>query len=290
MKLSEGIIQIRKPGPYCSLQDRGRWGFADKGIPVSGCMDIASAKLANFLLEQKKSLPCLEMYMGGVEFIVEAGSCQVCFIGASAEIKINDKVFKPGMLVGLQQGDRVEIPPFSTGQWLYMALRGRYTSPEILGSHSFFYPLTDKAKFDPGDRVSFGSDKFLPPTNSYVGNRLFQDPDQIKVYPGPDFEKLGKSQKKRLLSGSYTVSRQQSRMGILLEEKLENKLEDPLSSPVFPGTVQLTPGGKLIVMMRDAQVTGGYPRILQIDEVDIGKLAQNRPGEKFSFHLTSIEC
>ncbi len=285
MKISKGNILIKKPGTYSSIQDKGRWGFEDKGIPRAGCMDMLSARLANLMLEQEEIFPCLEIYMGGVEFVVESGRCQVCFIGAATKITKNGDVFEPGMLMELQQGDKVEIPPFQTGQWLYMALRGRFETPEVLGSHSFFYPLTDKARLDPGDRLGFNSAEFLPARHSYLGERIVHDPDQINVYPGPDFEKL--VEKERLFSDPFTVSRQQSRMGIMLEEKLENRLEDPLSSPVFPGTVQLTPGGKLIVMMRDAQVTGGYPRILEIDEKDIGKLAQKRPGEKFYFQRCS---
>jgi allophanate hydrolase subunit 2 len=60
-----------------------------------------------------------------------------------------------------------------------------------------------------------------------------------------------------------------------------------LSCPVYPGTVQLTPSGKMIVLMRDAQVTGGYPRILQLSEYAIAVLAQKQPGDKIRFKLVS---
>ncbi len=49
------------------------------------------------------------------------------------------------------------------------------------------------------------------------------------------------------------------------------------------GTVQVTPDGNPLVLMADAQTTGGYPRIAQVAEVDCSLLAQKRPGDKISF-------
>jgi allophanate hydrolase subunit 2 len=49
--------------------------------------------------------------------------------------------------------------------------------------------------------------------------------------------------------------------------------------------VQLTPSGKIIVLMRDAGVTGGYPRILQLTEDSINQLAQKKTGDSISFQL-----
>ena len=58
-----------------------------------------------------------------------------------------------------------------------------------------------------------------------------------------------------------------------------------LTSAVLPGTVQLTPSGKLIILMRDAQVTGGYPRVLQLMEEGIARLAQKVVGDGVEFDL-----
>jgi allophanate hydrolase subunit 2 len=74
-------------------------------------------------------------------------------------------------------------------------------------------------------------------------------------------------------------------MGIQLDELVMNELEDLPTNPVFPGTVQLTPSGKIIVLMRDAGVTGGYPRILQLTEDSINRLAQKKTGDSICFQL-----
>jgi len=105
------------------------------------------------------------------------------------------------------------------------------------------------------------------------------------AYRGPDWSLLNGELQQQLLKGTFRISTQSNRMGIQLEDLLPNTLPELPTNPVFPGTVQLSSGGKLIVLMRDAGVTGGYPRILQLSEDSISKIAQKRPGEVVRFHL-----
>ncbi len=102
----------------------------------------------------------------------------------------------------------------------------------------------------------------------------------IEAFPGPEFDLLSASEKNALQKWHFSVAKESNRMGIQFQEKLENKLHPILTGPVLPGTVQLTPSGTLIVLMRDGQTTGGYPRILQLSEAGINTLAQKLPGEK----------
>ena len=81
----------------------------------------------------------------------------------------------------------------------------------------------------------------------------------------------------------FTISSDNSRMGYRLNETIPNNFESMLTSGVLPGTVQLTPSGKLIVLMRDCQVTGGYPRVLQLSENAINILAQKTTGDQLRF-------
>jgi 5-oxoprolinase (ATP-hydrolysing) subunit C len=49
---------------------------------------------------------------------------------------------------------------------------------------------------------------------------------------------------------------------------------DMLSSAVIPGTIQVPPSGQPIILMGDAQTTGGYPRIGVVIRADLWKLAR----------------
>ena len=104
----------------------------------------------------------------------------------------------------------------------------------------------------------------------------------LQCYPGPDFEELNKQQKKRLFE-PFTISEDNNRVGYRLHETIENNLKPILTSAVLPGTVQLTPSGTLIVLMRDAQVTGGYPRVLQLTSFSVDILSQMITGNSIKF-------
>ena len=74
-------------------------------------------------------------------------------------------------------------------------------------------------------------------------------------------------------------------MAYQLSPLFDNDLKSILTGPVLPGTVQLTPSGKLIVLMRDCQTTGGYPRVLQLTESAINLLSQKKEKDKIVFKL-----
>ena len=74
-------------------------------------------------------------------------------------------------------------------------------------------------------------------------------------------------------------------MAYQLKEKLNNKIKPIISSIVIQGTVQLTPSVKIIILMRDNQTSGGYPRILQLSNDSINRLSQKHMGNKIKFNL-----
>ena len=109
--------------------------------------------------------------------------------------------------------------------------------------------------------------------------------NDIEVLKGPEFELLTKKQQKQLLSNKFTISKDNNRMAYQLVEILANNIKPIITSLVLPGTVQLTPSGKLIVLMRDCQTTGGYPRVLQLKEYSIDVLSQKLAGKNIHFVL-----
>ena len=74
-------------------------------------------------------------------------------------------------------------------------------------------------------------------------------------------------------------------MAYQLNELIEGNKVSMLTSATLPGTIQLTPAGKLIILMKDGQTTGGYPRILQLSDMAMSILAQKRSGDHISFKL-----
>jgi allophanate hydrolase subunit 2 len=96
---------------------------------------------------------------------------------------------------------------------------------------------------------------------------------------------LNSNQKEFISSNIFKISNNYNRMAIQLSDLLVNNLKPIITSIVMPGTVQLTPAGSLIILMKDCQTTGGYPRILQIEEKSINSLAQLKKDSELSFSL-----
>ena len=60
-----------------------------------------------------------------------------------------------------------------------------------------------------------------------------------------------------------------------------------VSAPICDGTIQMTPSGP-IVLLRDRQTTGGYPRVFVVINADVDMLAQYGPGRRVRFREVSI--
>ncbi|MDP6963330.1 MAG: biotin-dependent carboxyltransferase family protein [Planctomycetota bacterium] len=101
--------------------------------------------------------------------------------------------------------------------------------------------------------------------------------------PAPEFEYLPAGLAAALFSYKFTISKRANRMGVQLEQRLPNQLNEIITSPVLPGTVQLTPDGQLIILLADCQNTGGYPRLLQLDKAGLQQMAQLGPGATLQF-------
>ncbi|HSI78932.1 MAG TPA: biotin-dependent carboxyltransferase family protein [Lunatimonas sp.] len=285
MRSSKGELTFLKAGPFTSVQDAGRFGHANFGIPTAGYMDVTSAGIANLLLGNQACAPCLEIFAGKVALKIDQ-PCLLVASGADADIQVGGQVVRTHQPFTIKAGEMLEISPFRSGQWLYLALAAKIETPERLGSRSFYFPITSQSRFLDGDKVNIlVRDPNYSPTNSRVSIRHWKLVRSLDVFAGPEFHLLSKDNQEALLHTTYTLSSKLNRMGIQLNEPIEHNLPEILSAPVFPGSVQLTPSGKLIVLMRDAQVTGGYPRILQLTETSISLLAQKRPGESVRFSL-----
>lgn len=63
---------------------------------------------------------------------------------------------------------------------------------------------------------------------------------------------------------------------------------DIISEAIAPGSVQVPPDGRPIVLLADRQTTGGYAKIATMITPDLGVVAQVRPGGKLSFRAVEL--
>lgn len=282
-------LKILKTGPGTSVQDLGRIGFSQFGVPYSGAMDQKALSWINHLLKNKENDAVLEIGQPGFKAEFEA-PILICLAGAKADCKLNGKPVSSFGLIPIQEGDTIEIGAFNQGSILYLGVKGGFQTEKILESRSWYQGITSESAAQKNALFPYFTTQEAPSfTNSKAKwNTSGFETETIEVYPGPDWELLDPISQKLLSEGLFTISNLKNRMAIQLEELLPNSLPEMATAPVFPGTVQLTSGGKLIVLMRDAQVTGGYPRILQFPEESLSVLAQKKPYQKIRFSFLKV--
>ena len=111
----------------------------------------------------------------------------------------------------------------------------------------------------------------------------------IRVIKGPEYHLFDDIN--YFTNNEFKISPTSDRMGIRLEivgnnRKFQINVE---SSPVVEGTIQVPPDGNPIVLMRDCQTTGGYPRIGIISSVDISKISQIRANKRVKFRFITLD-
>ncbi len=279
-------IHFRQPGLLTSVQDFGRFELTQFGVPYSGVMDRLSMTQANHLLLNDKTASVLEMAGVGPEMVFEMPT-RVVFTGATVDLYHNRKPIKLGQVLTVDEDDVIYVKKFRKGQWLYMGIQGGFETEIVAGSQSWYQGISKQHKLEKGDSLCYlYEDKYFPQLSSHpkIKSDWFR-PATIKAYPGPEWQELPQLIQNRISNKTFTISEQVNRMAYQLAELIANEVEPIYTAPVFPGAVQLTPSGKLIVLMRDAQLTGGYPRILQVKSNDLNIFSQKKPGEKIKFSV-----
>jgi biotin-dependent carboxylase-like uncharacterized protein len=270
-------ISLLHAGFYSSIQDRGRKSHRHIGIPHSGAMDQLSADLGNSLLSNSLDAAVMEIILQGGTYLFSHPT-RIAITGAKASIKINDIMLEQNTVLEIIAGDVLKIGATTSGNFIYIAIAGGFLIDTILGSKSFYHKITNTSKLDTCDAVPY--QEYIIDTYKEASFYKHKAVLSFRCYPGPEFNLLNRNQQEKLLHTSFSISKDWNRMAFQLEEKLSNSLLQLKSSPVLPGTVQLTANGQLIVLMRDAQTTGGYPRVLQLEKKSISRISQKRVGEK----------
>ncbi|MGJ7500668.1 biotin-dependent carboxyltransferase family protein [Variovorax sp. ZT5P49] len=288
------MIVIRKPGVLASVQDLGRHGHRQLGICPGGTLDVLALTLANRLVGNADGAAGLELTMGGCELQFEADT-RIALAGDDFSASLDGVPLWPCWSVPVAAGQTLRLAGANVpgvkkvGLRSWLAVAGGIDVPQILGSRS-----TDlKAGFGghegralrKGDRLPTGAS---PLDATQRERRAFGlrgpdwGPDEddgaiaLRVLPGPEFELFTLAAREQLWGERWRITPQSNRMGSRLAgaELKRKRGGDMLSSGVIPGTIQVPPSGQPIILMGDAQTTGGYPRIGVVIRADLWKLAQ----------------
>lgn len=278
------MFKVLETGFYTTIQDAGRFGYRDIGVPVSGYMDANAARLANSLLENSMDDAVLEITMTGPRLQFEAPT-SIAIGGADMSAKLNDVSIDNYEVHRVAAGDVLSFGKLKAGFRTYLALKDGIRSRAVLNSRSYFRSITKIESLRVNDEIKYAPSHDYQPKISQIKPELLFKEHQLEVQKGPEYDLLDYATKEGLFNRSFTIAKEYNRMAYQLEQKISTHEISMITSANLPGTVQLTPAGKLIILMRDGQTTGGYPRILQLNEKSISILSQKKFGDQISFSL-----
>ncbi|MBL8353940.1 MAG: biotin-dependent carboxyltransferase [Delftia acidovorans] len=291
-------LLVRQPGIHTTVQDRGRTGFQNVGVPVSGPLDGVSLALANALVGNAAGEPALEMLLQGPVLEVACASVRVALVGGDVALEIggtNARRVSPGTSARLVRGETLAVARLGASACAYLAVEGGIQVPLCLGSASTYVRGglggVDGRALRAGDHLPLARD-CVPVRGE---KRLAQVPalglDQaIRVVLGPQADFFDAQAISMFLSGEYRVSAQADRMGFRLDGPALRHVRgsDIVSDGIVAGSIQVPGSGQPIVLMADAQTTGGYPKIATVISADVSVLGRRRPGSMVRFAEVSV--
>ncbi len=283
-----GKLRVIKVGPLSTIQDEGRFGYRQYGIPQSGAMDIRALHNVNHLVSNGPGWPVIETAIQGIK-LEALEETTIAVTGAITSIEINDQQLPMNTSHQLSKGDILTISKPLDGVYSYLGIGGKLKANEDFGSTSTYlmagFGGIEGRALKKGDVLETKEGK---PFENHVIKREIEtkEVETIRIMKGPEW-KLLKDLPERTI---FQVDPSSNRMGIrLIGNPLDMISGEVLSSAVIPGTIQLPPNGIPLILMNDCQTTGGYPRIGKVVEEDMGRLAQLNPMHRLRLKVIAFE-
>ena len=293
------VFKILKSGIFDTIQDLGRYGFQQYGIPISGAMDSYALRIGNRLLGNEENKAGIEISTPGLSLEV-LNQTVITITGANFNPTINNSPASMWEALEVKKGDVISFNQTKSGCRSYLLVIGGIDVPIVLGSNSTYVrgkigglkgrPLK-KADIinigNPNQKLQDIIGKKVPANNLPA----YHEENEIRVILGPQDDYFTKNGLHTFLNYFYEITVNSDRMGYRLKgPKIESKNGSDIITDGIPlGSIQVPNDGMPIIMLADHQTTGGYAKIATVISVDIDKLAQMKPGNKIKFIKVNLE-
>ena len=292
-------------GAYTTVQDRGRHGWQQDGVPVGGAMDDVALRVANWLVGNDGNAAALEATLHGPT-LTFGRDVRIAITGADMDARIEQRRIPPWWTSPVRAGETLTLGAARVGCRSYIAVAGGIDVPPVLGSRSTYVRAAfggfEGRRLARGDVLQVGEhtlgeattplpDRRMDPARGIATRHLDLRRGTVRLIPGPALPRLNRASWRAMFATPISLAPESDRMGLRFsgDPLVMTHPAEPLSAGVTMGTVQLPPGGSPIVLMADRQTTGGYPRLGEVATVDLPVLAQLRPGEAIRFVQVTAE-
>ncbi|WP_342513063.1 biotin-dependent carboxyltransferase family protein [Sporosarcina sp. FSL K6-1522] len=280
------LFRVAKTGVYASIQDSGRFGFRRFGMPVAGPMDQQAFQLGQEIIGNAEDGNALELFLGGLTLEVLADH-RIVITGADLGAVIDGEEAAPLWKTFLiRQGQTISFTQPVNGAIAYIIPEGGLAAEEVLGSCAS-YPRGLIGEPIKKERILYAN---VPKKERFNrGLRSSNIPDYgqeitVELYNSPHMGLFKQSSVETFLNATYTY-RGGDRMGYFFGGPSLEFISsgDIVSEATQFGTVQVPSNGQPIILMADAQTTGGYATIGTVAQEDLPKVAQLRNGGRVRF-------
>jgi antagonist of KipI len=292
---------IERGGFLTSVQDLGRTGFREFGVSLGGALDCFGLRVANLLVGNDEGAAGLEITLGGLQLRFEDERV-VASCGGDFDVRIGSRVLPAGHAGSVSAGEKLKFGAPKVGCRSWLSISGGIDVEPVLGSRSTdlrasFGGLEGRSLRD-GDVLPLGprpgSSPLATGISSWTAPHDWVSPARLKpilrFIRGADWSRFNDVAIQRFTNQEFAVSPDSDRMGVRLEgpELKRTDKRDLISEAVAPGTIQVPPGGKPILLLGDCQTIGGYPKMAHVITADLGVAAQLRAGDHVHFAEVSL--
>jgi biotin-dependent carboxylase-like uncharacterized protein len=278
---------------FVTLQDKGRYGYSYIGVTNSGVMDEYAYLCANKMLGNSLETNILEIAFSNVIFKANA-STVICITGAVCEFFINDIAKNCWQTHNIQKDDIIKIGKIINGNRVYLGIFGGFDIKKEFGSNST--TIKESLGGINGDKLKKGD--ILPFKGHLISHNIrlkkefipsYEDELTLRVVLSYQDENFSKEQKEKFFSSIFTVTNDFNRMACKLNgEPIICDINGIISEGISFGAIQIPSDGQPIVLLKDRQTIGGYPKIGSVLSIDCFKLSQAKANTKVRFEEISI--
>lgn len=302
------MIKVLKPGLDTTVQDNGRIGYYQLGMPPSGAMDQFSYTVANWLVGNTDGAASLEITYMGPELEFQQNTT-IAITGADMPPKINQTSVPMWQTIHVKEGDVLTFDFVKGGARTYLAVSGGIDVPKIMGSKSTYTLIGiggfEGRKIAAGDTLNIGKDiqKEIKGTREVPMELIpqFSKSHEIRAVLGLCSYRLTDYSKKHFFEVDWTVTPEANRVGYRFKgEKVDFvPREQPFGAGSDPsnvvdlgypvGSIQIPGGVEPIALLNDAVTAGGYVTVATIISPDLNRIAQTKTNEKVKFESITYE-
>ena len=294
-------LSVTAPGARTLVQDTGFRGGRSQGVPACGVLDRGALRLVNALLGNPAATEALEVALSSPVLTAVDGPVRVAISGTlRGTVRHPDGGSRPiagWTATTLAPGEALHLQPPHRCAVGVIGIGGGLDLPLCLGSRSTCVAAGfggfGGRSLQTGDLLRLrGQAAPLPDHDLCVMADLPPDAGPIRVVAGPQHEWLDTDGAAAFFGTPYAVTPQRDRMGMRLNgQRLTfraGKTADILSDGAAPGAIQVPGSGQPIILLADAQTTGGYPKVATVIRSDLPRLSACIPGDRLSFRAVTI--